>query len=192
MKACRPHQVWLTSVSGWLTWLTATIKIDNPTVPWYISNMPKPDNVGVGTAILVISSWDREILLLQRQGAHAQGTFACPGGWIDFEDEDPKLAAVRELKEELGLKVVPEDLELCTVVSEKHDDLGVRTVTIYYKLYHENALHGVPKIGEPNKCSALRWKYALDFMKAEDKGELKLFPKLRGVLSELIKEKDLR
>src|SRR5687768_16515681 len=96
--------------------------------------MPKPDNVGVGVAIAVINSKGRSILLLKRKGAHAAGTWACPGGWIDDTDESPEFTCVRELLEELNLVTLIGELKLLTAVSAWHEDLGQRTVTIYYVL----------------------------------------------------------
>jgi len=133
--------------------------------------MPKPNNVGVGVAILVLSSWDGQLLLLERQGAHAAGTLACPGGWVDFEDESPEATCVRELREELKLDVEESDLQQVCNVSEFHEDLSIRTVTMYYLLRHENWKHGVPMIGEPEKCSRLVWGYPK-----------RLFPNLGQVL----------
>jgi ADP-ribose pyrophosphatase YjhB (NUDIX family) len=53
--------------------------------------MSRPNNVGVGVAMLVVNTTDETVLLLKRKGAHAEGTWACPGGWIDFEDESRKM-----------------------------------------------------------------------------------------------------
>ncbi len=98
------------------------------------------------------------ILLLERQGAHAAGTWACPGGWIDPEDESPEDACVRELEEEIGLTDVnPADLTLLTSVKEWHEAIQAYSVTIYYCLFHIEKLHGHPTIKEPNKCSLLHW-----------------------------------
>lgn len=142
--------------------------------------------VGVGTAILVVGE-DHKLLLMKRKGAHAANTFACPGGWIDFTDESPEDAAVRELKEELNLKVHKDELEQVRNVSEYHPELDVRTVTLYYKLFYSVAFNGIPKIGEPNKCSEIVWRYELDWMRAAREGELKLFPQLYEVLSKNLK-----
>lgn len=144
--------------------------------------MPKPNNVGVGVAILVIDAYNHDLCLLKRKGAHAAETFACPGGWIDFEDESPEDAAVRELKEELELEFDPSELEQVCNVSEMHDDLGIRTVTLYYKVYYSPDIHGVPKIGEPTKCSELRIDSVRNFLLDTMLGNIKLFPKLGSVL----------
>jgi len=144
--------------------------------------MPKPDNVGVGVAILVISADDNRLLLLKRKGAHAANTYACPGGWIDFEDESPEAAAVRELKEELNLTVEEGELQPICNVSEYHPDLNMRTVTLYYRLRYIDWKHGIPKIGEPEKCSEMEWRYRFYWGQASDQGDIQLFPKLREVM----------
>ena len=42
------------------------------------------------------------ILLIERGRPPFKGELACPGGFIDY-DEDPMDAAIRELKEECGI-----------------------------------------------------------------------------------------
>jgi ADP-ribose pyrophosphatase len=144
--------------------------------------MPKPNNVGVGVAALVIDADTHDLHFLKRKGAHAEDTIACPGGWIDFEDESPEDAAVRELKEELDLTVSPDELEQVCNVSEMHEDLGIRTVTLYYKVYVTPSVHGVPKIGEPSKSSELRIDSVRNILMDTMLGNIKLFPKLGNVL----------
>ena len=44
--------------------------------------MPRPNNVGVGTALLIFNR-DRKVLLGKRKGAHRAGCWAPPeAGWI--------------------------------------------------------------------------------------------------------------
>lgn len=115
--------------------------------------MPKPDNVGVGVACALFN-YDG-ILLLQRKGAHAAGTWSIPGGWLDLEDSSMETAVIREVEEETGLVVSnPQQLY---AVTELHTD-GVeplRTVTVYYAAYTPHALDA--RIMEPAKCSAMKW-----------------------------------
>jgi 8-oxo-dGTP diphosphatase len=123
--------------------------------------MPRPDNVGVGVAVLVYDRRKRKILLLQRKGAHAEGTWACPGGWVDFEDESPEAACLRELKEELDLFTDQKSIKLYTVVSENHLDAGFKSVTLYYILDWNNGAYNVPvnfpQVVEPDKSSDIKW-----------------------------------
>jgi 8-oxo-dGTP diphosphatase len=138
--------------------------------------MTKPNNVGVGVAIAVIHKINGKLLLLKRQGAHASGKWACPGGWIDFEDQSPEDACVRELIEEVGIYVKKDELQLLTVVSENHVDLGIKSVTVYYLVEYDPSDRGNPTIREPEKCSALMW-VGLDIAHG-----YYLFPKLDEVI----------
>lgn len=113
--------------------------------------MPKPNNVGVGTAILIFNQAG-EILLLKRKGSHRAGHWSVPGGWIDLEDAHTGLAVAREAFEETGLKVT-------TVLehghtSELHEEIQVRTITLYF---HALEWEGTPTIREPEKCEEMGW-----------------------------------
>lgn len=110
----------------------------------------------------------------------------CPGGWIDFEDADPKVTCERELREEVGLEVLEyRYLHLLDVVSEEHVDLGVRTVTIYYTIELRHTW-GTATLREPNKASSLKWFAPLDLIKSKEPK----FPKLETVLKRLIERKN--
>jgi len=56
--------------------------------------------VGVG----VIVNKNRKILLIKRKGSHGEGTWAPPGGHIDF-GESVLDCAKREVKEETGIEI---------------------------------------------------------------------------------------
>jgi 8-oxo-dGTP diphosphatase len=120
-----------------------------------------------------VNTSTEEVLLLKRKGAHAEGTWAAPGGWIDFEDESPEEAAVREVGEEVGLLCL-ENPKLLTAVSENHKDLGVKSVTLYYAIAYDE-VRGIPYPMEPHKASELGW-FKLNELPSP------LFPKLGDVL----------
>jgi len=144
--------------------------------------MPRPDNVGVGVAILIYDRKRKKVILLQRLGAHAEGTWACPGGWIDFEDADPVATCLRELQEEVNLTIDRKFLRLYTVVSENHEDAGFKSVTLYYRVNWEdismNVAPNFPQVVEPDKSSAVQW-HSLNELPSP------LFPQLEGVLKTL-------
>ena len=110
--------------------------------------MPRPNDVGVGIAVVL--KRNGKVLLLQRQGAHAAGTWAVPGGWIDRTDAHPLDVVKREALEEMGVAV--HDAVLVGVTSENHKDF--RSVTLYYLA---TKWEGEPRICEPEKCSAIMW-----------------------------------
>jgi 8-oxo-dGTP diphosphatase len=94
------------------------------------------------------------VLLHQRAG-----TDFLPGYW-DFpsghvEDESFTAATVRELREETGLVITEQDIELVY--------LGINMLDQPYinAMYQVTNWSGEPKITEPHKCSGMAF-YALD------------------------------
>jgi 8-oxo-dGTP diphosphatase len=68
------------------------------------------------------------VLLVRR----ADGTLALPGGFVD-PGETCERAAVRELHEETGLSLQPQDLELAGVHSHPRRDPRGRVVSVAYR-----------------------------------------------------------
>lgn len=110
--------------------------------------MARPNDVGVGVAIVL--EHRGKILLLRREGSHAAGTWAVPGGWIDRTDAHPLEVVKREALEEMGITV--HDAVLVGLTSENHAEF--RSVTLYYLA---TSWEGSPRICEPEKCSAIQW-----------------------------------
>ncbi len=70
-----------------------------------VTRFVPPDGEGRHSAVLILMSDDRDVLLIQRAStmrSHA-GQPAFPGGAVDDEDEDAVGAALREAHEETGL-----------------------------------------------------------------------------------------
>ena len=121
--------------------------------------MPRPSDVGVGTAIVVfrrnLTTLRTEILLGLRKGSHATGVWACPGGWLDRTDTSTVAAVVRELEEETGIKVNPFFVYQKEVTIENHVDAGFSCVTVYHTTHINTGIE--PEIREPNKCEMWAW-----------------------------------
>ena len=64
--------------------------------------MGKKEKAKVGVGVLI--NKNREILLIKRKGSHNAGTWAPPGGHIDF-GESVLECAKREIKEEVGIEI---------------------------------------------------------------------------------------
>ena len=118
--------------------------------------MPRPENVGVGTATLIVNYRDDKVLLLKRKGAHAAGKWAVPGGWVDASDTDLRESAKREILEEVGLSFDIAKFNLLTVITEWHEELNTRSVTIYYVVFVYNSDLPI-EIKEPDKCGETKW-----------------------------------
>jgi 8-oxo-dGTP diphosphatase len=77
-----------------------------------IMNSPK---VGVGVLIFK----DKQILLGKRQSSHGEGTWAPPGGHLEF-NETFEACAIREVKEEIGITIyMPEYLAVTNDIFEE-------------------------------------------------------------------------
>lgn len=74
---------------------------------------------------VVINNNDRmnpKILLIKRKNYPYEGRWALPGGFLDPDDEDAKEAALRELKEETNLDLIPDKVgEICTMTKKGRD-----------------------------------------------------------------------
>ena len=84
--------------------------------------MEKEKRVKVGVGVLVFDK-EGKILLMKRTNEHGKGTWAPPGGHVEF-GETALVAAKREVKEEMGIGIknaavigITEDIVLAT---EKH------------------------------------------------------------------------
>ncbi len=132
--------------------------------------MPRPNDVGVGTAIVILND-QLQILLGKRKGAHQAGVWACPGGWLDRSDKRTEEAVIREALEETGLIIG--DVGGFMWTTEDHPDF--RTVTLYHIT---DDFQGEPKVMEPEKCEEWRW---FDLDQLPDS----LFPGMQDVIAEL-------
>ena len=72
-----------------------------------------------------------DILLIQRKYPPMQGSWALPGGFVE-RDEDPEVAAVRELLEETGLE--GENPELLMVMGDPNRDPRKHIVSVVYSV----------------------------------------------------------
>ncbi|GAB4562507.1 MAG: NUDIX hydrolase [Anaerolineae bacterium] len=110
---------------------------------------PRPQ---VGMGVLVLRG--RKVLLGKRRGAHGAGSYAAPGGHIEF-GESLAEAARREVLEETGLRV--QNIRLLAVGSymwgEDRHYIDVDMVC--------EAPEGEPQVMEPHKCEGWAW-YDLD------------------------------
>jgi ADP-ribose pyrophosphatase YjhB (NUDIX family)/catechol 2,3-dioxygenase-like lactoylglutathione lyase family enzyme len=107
---------------------------------------PQP-RVGVGVFVLR----DGLVLLGLRRGAHGAGTWALPGGHLEF-GETVEHCAVREVLEETGLAV--DVVARGPYTNDVFADEGRHYVTVFVLA---QAVHGEPALREPAKCAEWRW-----------------------------------
>lgn len=129
--------------------------------------MPRPPDVGVGTAVLLVRGNPQggDVLLGLRKGAHGAGCWSAPGGWIDRSDKTIEDACAREVLEETGIVINSHPRVLHPVLQTTADypDYGFRTVTLFYATFvaafhfGEGLAYKPPLPREPDKCVEWRW-----------------------------------
>jgi 8-oxo-dGTP pyrophosphatase MutT (NUDIX family) len=100
---------------------------------------------------------DGQVLMLRRfNTGYEDGNYSVVAGHLDG-DETLVAAAIREIEEEVGVKVLPENIAVVGVMHRKSDDERVD-----FFLATETWL-GEPSNREPDKCDDLGW-YAFDVL----------------------------
>ena len=96
--------------------------------------------------LFMLDDYDRVYLQRRFQTGYLDGFYEAPSGKTD-DGELPRLAAVREAREETGVEVDPDDLELFhTYINMSGGDpwLGM--------MFRARRWKGTPHIAEPHKC----------------------------------------
>lgn len=81
----------------------------------------------------IVLNPDQKILLIRRGSEPFKGMWALPGGFAE-EDEDLSETAARELMEETGIKVNPEDMFQVGTYGKPGRDPRGRTVSVVYSI----------------------------------------------------------
>jgi 8-oxo-dGTP diphosphatase len=106
-----------------------------------------PPQVGIGVIVLR----DGLVLLGQRVGSHGAGTWALPGGHLEF-GESVEQCAAREVLEETGLAI--QFISHGPYTSNVFAAENKHYVTLFVVAHW---LSGEPQLLEPNKCSSWHW-----------------------------------
>ncbi len=105
----------------------------------------------IPTVNVFIISGQKLLLGRRANTGWMDGSLCPPGGHIEL-GETPVLAMIREIKEELGVTVKPEDLEFACVVA-RNTPAGE---TVAYEFIIRDKDYAF-KNAEPEKCSELIW-----------------------------------
>lgn len=113
----------------------------------------------VPAAYVIVRRGDEVLLLLRANTGYMDGYWAVPAGHVEL-GESAVAAALRELKEEVGLEVEPADLVPVTAMHRtggNGDPIDER-VDFFFTT---SRWTGEPSIMEPEKAAGLDW-YPLD------------------------------
>ncbi|KAK8065138.1 hypothetical protein PG997_011885 [Apiospora hydei] len=111
--------------------------------------LPHP-RVGVAA---IVRNEKGEVILGKRMGSHGSGSWALPGGHLEF-GETYFACAERETLEETGLEV--RALKLVTVTDDVFEDLGKHYITIFVLCERKDTTKE-PEVLEPEKCESWHW-----------------------------------
>ncbi|KAL9615890.1 MAG: hypothetical protein Q9160_009176 [Pyrenula sp. 1 TL-2023] len=113
--------------------------------------------VGVGAFVLdssqESSSKKPRFLIGKRVGSHGAGTYALPGGHLEF-GETPETCAIREVLEETGLKVSKP--RFLTATNDYMPAEDKHYVTLFIVCVREDE-GNEPQVLEPEKCEGWEW-----------------------------------
>ncbi len=94
--------------------------------------------VGVGVYIF---NQQNQVLLGLRKSQHGQGTWCPPGGHMEY-GETNEQAALREVKEETGLELNPQEVVLQGITNDFYPENGRHYITLHFsakifKVHHK-------------------------------------------------------
>ena len=107
--------------------------------------------VGMG----ILARKGEKVLMIRRKHSHEKGTWAPPGGHLEF-GESLEECAIRKVREETGLIVT--DPRFLGITNDLFEGTGRHYVTIWMEARY---VSGEPVIGSAREISAAGW-YAWD------------------------------
>jgi 8-oxo-dGTP diphosphatase len=123
----------------------------------------------VGAFILASSHESADnprFLMGKRKNAHGAGTYALPGGHLEF-GETPEECAARESMEETGLKV--SHVRFLTATNDYMPAENKHYITLFMVCVRDSD-SDEPQVLEPDKCEGWEWaswKQLMDWVRLE-------------------------
>ena len=112
-------------------------------------NMPKKDYPRVGVAVII--ERDEKVLLVKRKNAHGAGTWAVPGGHLEF-GETAEECAVRETREEVGVAI--SGIRFAALTNDIFPEEGKHYITIWMQAASSD---GEPCIAARREVGDVGW-----------------------------------
>ena len=103
----------------------------------------------IGVAVIV--NKNGKILLGKRKNSHGDGTWAFPGGHLEFSESIEECAR-REVFEETGIKI--KNIKYGPYTNDIFEREGKHYVTLFVLADYDA---GVPRVKEPHKCERWQW-----------------------------------
>lgn len=126
----------------------------------------------VGVTVFLFNE-KNEILFGKRKGSHGAGTYAVPGGHLDFGETFEKCA-VRELFEETDLKMNEEDFFFITVTNNVFEDRHYVDIALIARIPEGQKIINV----EPEKNEGWFW---VDYNNIPEEILNNLFPVTKNI-----------
>lgn len=112
----------------------------------------KDDRFKAPISVQLIITKGNSVLLLRRfNTGYADGHYCLPAGHVE-DNEEVRDAMIREAKEEIGIELIKDNLELVHVLHRKA--VGITYIDFIFKATMWN---GEIELMEPNKCDEIRW-----------------------------------
>ena len=93
----------------------------------------------------------QQVLLLRRRNTgYEDGNYSVPSGHLDG-GEQVIQAAIREVREEVGIEIAPEDLDVVGIMHRQAEDERIDFFIVARRW------DGEPRNCEPDKCDQLYW-----------------------------------
>jgi 8-oxo-dGTP diphosphatase len=112
------------------------------------------DRHSVVPAVYVLFRRGNEILLTRRANTgYRDGYYSLPAGHLDG-GEPAIIAAIREVKEEVGVDIKPEDLKFIHVQHRVAEERDHERMNLFFET---RTWRGEIINAEPHKCDDIRW-----------------------------------
>ncbi|HEY0619506.1 MAG TPA: NUDIX domain-containing protein [Kribbella sp.] len=113
----------------------------------------------IPAAYVVLRRGDEVLLLLRANTGYMDGYWAVPAGHVE-QGESALTAALREVREEVGVKIDPADLVPVTAMHRTGGNgLAIDERVDFF--FTASRWEGEPRLMEPDKAAGLDW-YSLD------------------------------